>query len=150
MGGRQIHTNTDNIVITERLFYFLKKGKWTEEGWNITKVDPSVFSSVGTSLTKEWVHELKVKKKALTDFVLILNIHVWMYLRRNNFSWFGCDHNTSSNWASRLESKAPSTLEHRALCWYLDTVYFQTFLNFLITQCSREMTGTVCKRAALD
>jgi hypothetical protein len=28
---RQIQTLTDNIVITEILCYFLKKGKWTEE-----------------------------------------------------------------------------------------------------------------------
>ena len=137
-------------MITEILFYFLKKGKWTEDGWNITRVDPSVFSSVGASLTKNWVHERKVNRKMWIDFVLILNIHVWVSLRRNNFSWFGCNLNTSSNWASRLESKAPSTLGRRALCSYLDTVCFQTFLNFLITQYSREMTGTICKRASLD
>jgi hypothetical protein len=35
LSGRKTDTNklfTDNIVITEILFYFLKKGKWTEEG----------------------------------------------------------------------------------------------------------------------
>jgi hypothetical protein len=49
---RYTRTLTDNIVIAEILFYLLKTGKWTEEGWNITRVDPSVFSSVGATLTK--------------------------------------------------------------------------------------------------
>ena len=81
LNGRK--TVKDKIVITEMSFYFLK---WTEEGWNITRADPSVFSSVGDNLTKNWVQERKVNKKSWIDFVLILNIHVWVSLRRNNFS----------------------------------------------------------------
>ena len=151
LNGRKTdtHKHSQTTVRSQKSILFSQEGKVDRrrmKHW----VALAVFSSVGASLTKNWVHESKKNKRALIDCVLILNIQVRVTLRRNNFSWFGYDLNTLRDWATSLEWKAPSALGLRAVCSYLVNICFQTFLNLLITQCSHEMKGTICKRAGPD